>query len=137
MTYELLDHTADAKFRAEGDSLEEAFSESVKAFAEIVGSGNGEYHHEIEVEAENLEALLFDFMDRLIFLQDSEDVAVAAAEELSIEEKQDSYLLEATILVDTIEPGMSLVDVKGPTYSEMEIDYSEEHGWELQAVLDI
>lgn len=137
MTYETLGHKADAKFRAEGDTLEEAFSESVKAFADIVDNAGGEYHQDIEIESENLEALLFDFLDRLIFLQDSEGVAVANSEELEIEEKESSYLLEATILVDTIEPGMSLVDIKGPTYSEMEVDYEEGTGWTVQAVLDI
>lgn len=137
MSYEILDHTADAKFKAEGDTLDEAFSETVKAFAEIVGNTGGEYHHEVEAESENLEALLFDFLDRLIFLQDSEEVVVAYAEELEIEEMEDSYRLEATIVVDTIDPGMTLVDVKGPTYSEMKVDYEDGTGWTVQAVLDI
>ena len=137
MSYEILDHTADAKFRAEGETLEEAFSQVVEAFADIVGNSGGEYHHEVEVESENLEALLFDFLDRMIFLQDSEEVVVASAEKLDIEEKTDSYSLEASIYVDTIEPGMSLVDIKGPTYSEMKVDYEEDAGWIAQAVLDI
>ncbi|MFB6144631.1 MAG: archease [Candidatus Nanohaloarchaea archaeon] len=137
MSYEILDHTADAKFRAAGAELEDAFKSAVEAFAEIVGTEGGEYRHEIEVESENLEALLFDFLDRLIFLQDSEGVVIAEAEELEIDEKEDSYRLEAKLLVDSIEPGMSLVDVKGPTYSEMEVDYVEGEGWTLQAVLDI
>lgn len=137
MSYEILDHTADAKFRAEGETLEEAFEEVVNAFAEIVGNSGGEYHHEVEVEAENLEALLFDFLDRLIFLQDSDEVVVANAEKLTIKEKESSYSLKASIAVDTIEPGMSLVDVKGPTYSEMKVDYEEGAGWVAQAVLDI
>lgn len=137
MSYERLGHKADAKFKAEGDSLSEAFRESVKAFADIVGNEGGEYRHHIEIESENHEALLFDFLDRLIFLQDSEEVVVADAEDLQIEDESDSYVLNADILVDTIDPGMNLVDIKGPTYSEMKVDYEKEVGWTIQAVLDI
>lgn len=137
--HEILEHSADEKFRATGDSLEEAFSEAVKAFGEIVGSDPeaGEYSHEIEVESENTEALLFDFLDRLIFLQDTESVAVCHAKELSIEEEnQEVYRLEATISVDPIDREQSFQDIKAPTYNEMRVDY-EDGEWIVEAVLDI
>lgn len=139
MSYEILGHTADEKFRAEGDSLEKAFSEAVKAFGEIVGSdpAAGEYRHEIEVESENHEALLFDFLDKLIFLQDTEGVAVCHAEDLSIEKKEDSYRLEATIWVDPIDLEDAFLDIKAPTYNEMKVEYEDGTGWAAEAVLDI
>lgn len=139
MSYEILEHTADEKFRAEGENLEEAFSESVKAFGEIVGSDPeaGDYRHEIEVESENHEALLFDFLDKLIFLQDTEGVAVCHAEDLSIEEKADSYQLEAIIWVDNIDFADTFQDIKAPTYNEMKVDYEDGTGWVAEAVLDI
>jgi len=79
MSYEILDHPADAKFKARGDSMEESFSESVKAFAEIVGTDPeaGNTRHKIEIESENSEALLFDFLDELIFVQDTNGVVVS------------------------------------------------------------
>lgn len=137
--YEILEHSADEKFRATGGSLEEAFSDAVKAFGEIVGSDPeaGEYSHEIEVESENTEALLFDFLDRLIFLQDTEQVAVCHAEELEIEEeKQEVYQLEAVVSVDPIDREQSFQDIKAPTYNEMKVDY-EDGEWIIEAVLDI
>lgn len=137
--YEILEHSADEKFRATGDSLEEAFSEAVKAFGEIVGSDPeaGEYSHTVEVESENTEALLFDFLDRLIFLQDTESVVVCHAEELSIEEEnQELYRLKAEISVDPIEARQSYQDIKAPTYNEMRVDY-ENGEWIVEAVLDI
>lgn len=139
MSYEILEHTADVKFRAEGENLENTFSESVKAFGEIVGSDPkaGEYRHNIEVESESSEALLFDFLDKLIFLQDTEGVAVCQAEELSIEEKENSYVLEAVIWVDSIDREDSFQDIKAPTYNEMKVDYEEGTGWIVEAVLDI
>lgn len=139
MSYEILGHTADAKFKATGNSLEEAFSESVKAFGEIVGTDPeaGDTRHKIEVESESQEALLFDFLDKLIFLQDTEGVAVCHAEELEIEEKEDDYALEAVIWTDVITDSMNLLDIKAPTYNEMKVDYQKGEGWVIEAVLDI
>jgi SHS2 domain-containing protein len=136
MGYEILEHTADVKFTASGDSLEEAFSESVKAFSEIIGGMNGQTTYSIEVESESHEALLFDFMDKLIFLQDVNDVVVSYAENLEIEELEKGYRLTADIWADNIEGSMSVLDVKAPTYSEMYVKF-EDGKWRLQVVLDI
>lgn len=139
MSYKILDHPADAKFRAKGDSMEEAFSEGVKAFAEIVGTDPeaGDTRHKIEVESENSEALLFDFLDKLIFLQDANNVAVSHTEDLQIEEIEDGYKLNATIWTDVITSDMNLLDIKAPTYNEMKVDYEKGEGWIIEAVLDI
>lgn len=137
MGYEILDHTADAKFRATGHDLEEAFSEAVIAFSEVVGDGEkGEIKHEIEIESENLEALLFDFMDKLIYLQDVNNVIIGRAENLEIEELKPGYRLAADIYVDKLSAGCSYLDIKGPTYNEMKIEHGD-HEWVLEVVLDI
>ena len=137
MSYEILEHTADEKFRATGKDLDEAFSEAVNAFSEIVGGGGGEYHHKVEIESENLEALLFDFMDELIFLQDSEGVLVSHSKDLTVEETEDGHRLTATILVDPITSDTRGLDIKGPTYSEMKVDYEKGEGWVIETVLDV
>ena len=139
MSYEILDHTADAKFKAEGDNMEEAFSESVKAFAKIVGSDPeaGDTRHKVKIESENSEALLFDFLDKLVFLQDANNIVISHADDLKIEETEKGYKLEATIWADNITSGMNLLDIKAPTYNEMKVDYVRGEGWIAQAVLDI
>lgn len=137
MSYEILEHSADEKFRAQGDTLDEAFSEAVKAFSEIVDGDGGMYTHSIEVESENLEALLFDFMDKLIRLQDIENVVVSHAKNLEYTELDDGHKIEADIMVDTIDLEDQPLDVKAPTYNEMKVDYIQDEGWTLEAVLDI
>jgi SHS2 domain-containing protein len=137
MSYEILGHSADEKFRAQGDTLDEAFKEAVKAFSEIVDGGGGMYTHTIEVESENLEALLFDFMDRLINLQDIEDVVISHAKNLEYEELDDGHRIEADIMVDTIDLEDQPLDIKAPTYNEMKVDYIKGEGWTLETVLDI
>lgn len=137
MGYEILDHTADAKFRATGHDLEDAFSEAVLAFSKVVGDGEkGKVKHEIEIESENLEALLFDFMDKLIYLQDVNNVIIGRAENLEIDELKPGYRLSADIYVDSLSPGCSYLDIKGPTYNEMKIEHGD-HNWVLEVVLDI
>lgn len=137
MSYEILEHTADAKFSANGESLEDAFKESVNAFADIVGGEGGSIRHSIEMESESLDALLFDFIDELIFLQETEDVTVTGAKEMDIQEKGTGYRLETTVWTDPIEPEEGLMEIKAPTYSEMEVDYVKEEGWKITAVMDI
>ncbi len=134
--FEILEHTADAKFRAQGESLEEAFKASVKAFSEIVGGDAGMYTHEIKIESENLDALLFDFLDELIFLQDTRGVVVSYAPEMKVEELGEGWRLQAEIKVDNITSETGFTDVKAPTYSEMDVGF-EDGEWYAQAVLDI
>ena len=135
--YEILEHPADEKFHAEGSTREEAFSEAVEAFAEVVGGQTeGEYTHSIEIQSENLEALLYDFLDELIFLQDSESIVVSHAKSLSFEELENGYEIKAELFTDVITADMSLLDIKAPTYNEMKVDYRDEK-WVLEAVLDV
>lgn len=137
MSYEILDHTADAKFQAVGDTLEEVFEESVRAFADIAGGEGGNTRHSFEVKSESLEALLFDFLDELIYLQDTRDSVISHAESIEIEEKKPGYKLKAEIWTNPITAGSNALDIKGPTYSEMSIGHEQGTGWKIIAVLDI
>lgn len=137
MSYEIMDHTSEAKFTATGNSLEEMFSEAILAFAEISGGEGGQHRHSFTVKSESLEALLFDFLDELIFLQDTETVLVSHAESVEYEELEKGHQLEVTVWTNPVTGDMDAKDIKGPTYSEMEIGYEKGEGWKMVAVLDI
>ncbi len=137
MRYEILSHSADEKFRAKGETLEEAFKQATAAFSEIVKGDQGSTTHTIQVESESHEALLFDYLERLIFLQDTEGVAVSYAEKVKIQERESGYTLEAEVKTDPITAAMNYTDIKAPTYNEMRVEYEEGEGWVLEAVLDI
>jgi SHS2 domain-containing protein len=134
VTHEILGHTADAKFRATGDTLSDAFESATRAFAEIVGAEELEPTDEVDVEVEtpdeDIEALLFDYLDRLIYTQDVEGVVVVDAD---VNASEEHPRVEATLEVAPVEPG--LMDVKAPTYNEMRADRDD--AWVLEAVLDI
>lgn len=134
MTYEILEHTADVGFRATGETLAEAFESATRAFAEIVSYENppeAEDELRVEVEAEDVEALLFDYLARLIYVQDVEGVVVVDAD---AEATEDPPRVEATLHVAPTRRGF--MDIKAPTYSEMSVEEDDE-GWTLEAVLDI
>jgi SHS2 domain-containing protein len=137
MRYEILSHSADEKFRAKGETLEEAFKQATAAFSEILKGDQGSTKHTIQVESESHEALLFDYLERLIFLQDTEGVAVSYAEKVKIQERESGYTLEAEVKTDPITAAMNYTDIKAPTYNEMRVEYEEGEGWVLEAVLDI
>lgn len=137
MSYVLLDHVADVKFRAEGGTLAEALGSAVDAFADITGGENldADDTRSVEVEAENLEALLFDFLDRLIYLQEVDGVAVVGSSEVSLHEAGEELAVRAELDTATIEDETALLDIKAPTYSEMRVEESD--GWTVEAVLDV
>ncbi len=138
MTYELLDHVADVKFRAEGDTLAAALESAVEAFADITGGDGLEATDTrvVDAEAENLDALFFDFLDRLIYVQDAEGVAVVEPLEVTLHEAGDGLAVRASLEVAQIEADTALLDIKAPTYSEMVVE-ERDGSWRLDAVLDI
>ena len=136
MTHEILDHTADVGFRAKGDTLAEAFESATRAFAEIVSyeeppEATDTIEIEVDAEGEDIEALLFDYLARLIYVQDVEGVVVVDADAEATEEPP---RVKATLHVAPTRRGY--MDIKAPTYNEMLVKRDDD-GWTLEAVLDI
>lgn len=139
MPYEILDHPADVMFRTNGETLEEAFLEVVTAVSDLVGGTTDSHQRtvtrEIELEARNLEALLFDFLNQLILFQDLEDVVTTHAADLKIDEIDTGYRLSGVIHAMPIPSDQPLLDIKAPTYSQMMI--TQNGDWTIEAVLDV
>jgi SHS2 domain-containing protein len=69
--YEIIEHTADIGVKAYGKSLSEAFANAAKAMFDIITDNSeiesvGEY--KIQLEANDLEQLLVDWLGELLFL---------------------------------------------------------------------
>jgi len=139
MDYEFLEHTADAKFRAYGKTLEEAFANAVKATAAIMTDVSKIKHKldkEINISASSKEALLYDFMDELIFLLDTESFIAAEVKQITITIKNLRFELNAVVLGDTADSYDVHTYIKAPTYNDMSI--KEENGkFTVQMVHDI
>ena len=103
-TYEYLEHSADIKFKAYGINLEGVFTNCAYALTDIITD-----HDKVEKITEKKilclsktkEALLYDFLEELIVLIDKEHFFISNVILLLIEEKEDGFHLEATIVGDS------------------------------------
>ena len=72
--YRFLDHTADVSVESQGRSLEEAFEQTAYSLIETITPNlkliSPTTEKIIEIEAEDKEALLFDFLSEFLYLFD-------------------------------------------------------------------
>jgi SHS2 domain-containing protein len=136
MKHKFLDHTADIKFQAFGNSLEEVFSNSVVAMFSAMYEKRvkRKYMHSIKVKGKDLESLLYNFLEEFIFLFDSKGVLVSKVDKIIINlEKME---LKCTFSGDLAKDYEIITSVKAITYNDMFI--KEKNGlWVVQVVLDI
>ena len=83
------EHTADIGIEVESPTLSEAFQEVSLSFSEIITGGNlpkFSISKEVNLEADNLDSLLVDFMSYLIVLFDT-DFFITGSAKLEISKK--------------------------------------------------
>jgi len=95
------------------------------------GKINSEEEKEIEIEGEDKESLLYNFLEEFLFLLDSEDFILSDIKEIKIEGNK----LKAKVFGDKASNYNFSNDVKAITYSEMEV--KEKKQWVCQVVLDV
>lgn len=134
MEYEYLEHTADIKFRAYGKTLEEAFSNSALALRNAMFDGkvNSKVSKKIKVKGKDNERLLFEFLEELLVLLDSENFILSKVKSIKI--KGDS--LEAEIVGDDVSNYDVHIIVKAITYNEMFVK-KEKDKYVAQVVVDV
>lgn len=138
--YEYLDHTADAKFLAYGKTLEEAFENAALAMFNVMINTNTISHelsYDIDLVAEDIDGLLFDWLSEFLFLMDAENLIFGDFRVHSIEQKEGQFHLTATVYGELIDLCRHVFDteVKAATYNAMQVKKLE-HGWVLQATVD-
>jgi len=122
-SYIFLPHTADAKFRAFGASLEEAFKNAVYAMTDIITDHKkvrAKVKHQIKIKSEDEKALLYDFLEKFLFLLDSKKFLLNKIASLKITKKNHSLTLTAIIVGDNHpEKYETKTTIKAVTYQEM------------------
>ncbi|MDP3918686.1 MAG: archease [Nanoarchaeota archaeon] len=119
--FEFLEHTADEKFRAYGKNLEEAFINSALATSKIMTEDNikPEIEKTIQVEAINKERLLYEFLEEIIYLVDTEAFILSQITKLTITEKNNQFILKAIIKGDNADKYEIKTHIKAVTYNDM------------------
>ena len=137
--YEYIDHTADLKVKAYGKTLEEAFvNAATGGFDFLTGEGKvkGKIEKRIIIESKREESLLYDFIEQLLFLLDTECFLFCGAKDAKITRKKEGLLFECAALGDNCRNYTTQGDIKAITYSEMKIEKTP-GGFTVQVVYDI
>jgi len=134
-----LDHTADAKFQAFGRTLEEAFANAALATASLmwdVDSIPKRVRYPFGVRGRDLEQLLVQFLQEIIYLFETKMFLLGSAEKLKIRESDHEYSLDAVFSGDDRRERYNIFgEVKAITYNEIKIEKNDRVT--LQVVVDI
>ena len=137
MNYQLRDHTADVAVEATGSTLGAAFAAAADGMAAAMCDAipeTGGDRFAVAVRAEGREALLFDYLDELIYQRDVRGV-LPVDNEVEIHEAGDEWALEATARGVPLS-GLGARDLKAVTYSEMDLRETDD-GWRAYVVFDV
>ena len=132
-----IEHPSDVGFEVYGDTLEELFANAAIAMYSLmtdVDEIEGEEEREIEINSEDLYSLMFDWLDELIFLFDSESLVMRSFD-IAIDES--NFSIQGTCKGGKFDPSkhVSGIIIKAVTYNMMQIKKNEV--WKARVVLDV
>jgi SHS2 domain-containing protein len=138
--FEYLEHTADAKFRAYGKSLGEAFENAALAMLNVMvdtDSVNISSSADVELSSPDLESLLFDWLSEILFVFEVEEMVFSRVRVNELFVGDDECSLSATLFGEAIDLSVHVFDteVKAATYNDMKIENTGA-GWMVQATVD-
>jgi len=136
MSFELRAHTADVGVAAEGETLGGTFAAVADGLAaamcdDVPDSGE---RFALSVRAESLEAVLFDYLDQLIYERDVRSV-LPVDNEATVREVDGEWVVEASARGVPLSE-MAAREIKAVTYSEMEL-VETPVGWRAYVVFDV
>ncbi len=139
--YVYLEHTADAEFQAFGSNLEKAFENAALAMLNLMCKTDKvkpKTERKILIKDKDLKALLYNWLEELLFLLDSENFLTAKVKNLKISGKEGNYKLDAVVLGDNASAYKFFGEVKAATYNDMFIKQDKKtKRFIIQAVVDM
>lgn len=143
MPYKYLEDVAiaDVAFEAQGKTLDEVFESSgfalTNAMIKDLSKIEQRAEKSFEVEAEDVEMLLFNFLQELIFYKDAERLLFNKFD-LDIVQKEDGWLLSARAYGEEIdrEKHELLADVKAVALHNFKVEETEK-GWRASVIVDV
>ncbi len=143
MPYEFLEDiaTADIAFQAWGTDLEETFISAADAtmnvMVEELNAIEPRERRELRLENDELDLLLFNFLQELIYYKDAEKLMLRV-NQARVQSEARPYVLEAIACGETLDPERHhpRVDVKAVTLHHFRLEKTD-RGWETLVILDI
>ncbi len=132
-----IEHPSDVGFEVYGDTLEELFANAAIAtysFMTDVDDIGEDEEREIELKSEDIYSLMFDWIDELIFLFESE---LLILKKFDIEVSLSGFSIKGKAKGGKFDPTRheSGIIIKAVTYNMMEI--KKNAGWHARVVLDV
>ena len=139
--FEWVEHPSDVGFRAYGRDLAEAFENAALAFFEVmVDTSKVEPREEvkIELEAEDEKALLYDWLERFLYLHDVQGLVMSKFKVEDLSRLKGRLRIKARAWGERFDPVKHepKVGIKAVTYHLMDIK-QEKDRCSVQAVVDI
>ncbi|MBW4502625.1 MAG: archease [Scytonema hyalinum WJT4-NPBG1] len=143
MLYEFLEDiaTADIAFRATGKDLQEVFKAAgdatINTMIEDLDSIEPKETRTFSLENDELDLLLFNFLQELVYYKDSE-LLLLRASQIEFEEKDGKHQLSAVLQGETLDRDrhQQRVDVKAVTLHLFQLEKTND-GWTAMVILDI
>jgi len=140
MPFEFFDVTADIGYRAYGDTLNQAFENAGLALFEVITDTSvlkPSIKKTISLKSEDKKALLFDWLNELIFLHDAEYLVFSCFQVDISGDESNGYQLDAVVWGEEFEQSQheSRDEVKAVTYHLMEIE--KDDGYRIQVIVDV
>jgi SHS2 domain-containing protein len=143
MGYHYLDDfaTADIAFEATGESVEQVFVAAAEAtmnvMVEELRSIEARVEKRIELKNRDLDMLLFDLLQELVYYKDAEQLLLRV-KEIAITEREGTYLLHASAAGEKLDPERheQRVDVKAVTLHQFRLQKTDGI-WKALVILDI
>jgi len=138
--FEILEHTADIGIAVYGKNKREIFINAAKGMFEIIAGRNKtikeNFYDKIKLEADNLEGLLFAWLNELLYIGETRLVIL---NKFHIKELSD-FQIKAEVGGMKINPPSTKIEkeIKAVTYHRLEIKKDGESGlWRAQIIFDI
>jgi SHS2 domain-containing protein len=143
MPYDYLEDigTADIAFEATGRDLPELFTAAADATMNVMIDNLDAIEpretRQIELANDEVDMLLFDFLQELIYFKDANRLLLRIRE-VQIHEKEDAYSLNATAAGEPLDPArhQQRADVKAVTLHQFQVEQTDS-GWKTTVILDI
>jgi len=130
-----IEHSSDVGFEVDGSNLEELFSNAAIAMYGLMTDLEGiepTVKREIDIQSEDLESLMFDWIDELIFIFESDQI-IFSRFELQIK----NFHLSGRCIGERFDPKKheAGIIIKAVTYHMMEI--KRNGSWKAKVIVDV
>ena len=134
MKYKFLQHTADIKFQAFGDTIEQAFVNSAFALTNTNSKDKIKalINKKISVKGKDNESLLYNFLEEFLFLLETKYFILSKIKYINIKSNE----LTAEIIGDNSKNYELETHIKAITYNEMFIK-KKNNKYVCQVVVDV